>query len=86
MKRGGKGTGGAGAATAVLLLALLVLAASQADGAAAARRLGIADAVPKTNGCTSDPNKPGPPCHGHSPAKQAAARARQGFSLTPEHL
>jgi hypothetical protein len=80
MKRGGKGTG-AGAATAVLLLlALLVLAASQAaDGAAAARRLGVAGAGPERNGCSNDPNNGGPPCHGHSPAKQTAT----GFQPNP---
>jgi hypothetical protein len=82
MKRGGKGTG-AGAATAVLLLALLVLAASQADGAAVARRLGEL----KPNGCTSNPNNPGAPCQSHSPSKQAAARADEspvtGFQPNP---
>lgn len=79
-QRGGNGTGASGAATAVLLLALLVLAASQADGAAAARRLGVGvadDVIPHNNGCTSDPNSLGPPCHGQSPPGRKLLAAEQ---------
>jgi hypothetical protein len=73
MKRGGKGTG-AGAATAVLLLALLVLAASQADSAAAPRRLGVADGEPKSNPCTHGQTNQEGHCYGPGPGpgKQAA--------------
>jgi hypothetical protein len=67
-QRGGNGTGAAGAATAVLLLALLVLAASQADGAD--------DMIPP-NGCTTDPNSSGPPCHGQSPPGRKLLAAEQ---------
>jgi len=65
MKRGGKGTGAGAPTTAVLLLvALLVLAPSHAD-AAAARRLGVADALPSPNGCSYGESNQGGACHGH---------------------